>query len=1039
MAVIVIGAGGIGTGIIRRLYQKAYKIKELRDRMSGNNPTIFFVQLDIDTEYERDIDADLRSPANFYVERPQKEVEAALKEDDIFREWWIPSYKPPTQPLKGSLAAGQIRINGRLCFYCNLTSVKELLTDLIQRTQTIETATDENPLKICVVSSLGGGTGSGMFIDLGFLIRKICEEKSVTNYILIGYCLDGTITKSVGRATEIYAYATLTEIDFWMRNYSQYRFRGKGSTDEIKSREAPYDFIYLIQEQTRNGKRFVGGSETKLNQYKNFVAECLLLMLEGERKEEEGTVTDRFYVANELKTLIQLGIPGLKWAGIGLGSITFPLDEINDFILSKYLFDEWERGAPLEKGTLPQLEEKIKEWKIAESHNAGLFSYLGGVINRFPMLKSDIIEDIKQKLSKKTDKSSILNQYDLLGDLSNSKWTENMQECKERCERELSDYYTKILNIIKNEIVNNASLLRFEETVKWINDMIKEINENKKAIQKGKPGNTSNEIKKEIEKIRTSILNPPMFDLFGRKQRQAIGKFIDTLASWRNTLLKENLFPLIEKFYNDLEKDLESIKNALERIKFIYTEVLNEFNKKATLPPVEFLQAFRTQNNEYPLKIKLGYTEANIIERVYKPVKERIKSREAALIHDLETKTGISEMIDRILTNYTEKVNRRQKIAEADRLIGNLKDKLTEFISSSIKGMIENETSFTMDDGLDWYFDEWRDLIKSYKQKSQEKKAELKNTLRDLFGNEADFLWENADSGNKEEWNSRALRGILSFLNDAVEPFMVIDEEREQTLVRRGFTQDIIQRLRIKSVWYPEKSKYGGIISQYASQNGWHAEGVPSSTSITFLNQIGGVELKYLSLLESCREEYLKNISSFRSEQKVASVAPIHADKRFYKEFYTDILSRIEKKDIVILILALGWDLVMRDKRKWYAIHPHTKEKMFIGNSLPKAFNEFNKSRDILSLYREHLNSKIGELSNNAKKNLNNVMQEMEQILKNKCLDTWQKAKPPEHVPGYELWELGKNKLEEYIMKLNPVDISNLLTQIACDISEITP
>ncbi|MEO0297317.1 MAG: hypothetical protein ABIN23_07730, partial [candidate division WOR-3 bacterium] len=171
----------------------------------------------------------------------------------------------------------------------------------------------------------------------------------------------------------------------------------------------------------------------------------------------------------------------------------------------------------------------------------------------------------------------------------------------------------------------------------------------------------------------------------------------------------------------------------------------------------------------------------------------------------------------------------------------------------------------------------------------------------------------------------------------------------------------------------------------------------------------------------------------------VASVAPIHADKRFYKEFYTDILSRIEKKDIVILILALGWDLVMRDKRKWYAIHPHTKEKMFIGNSLPKAFNEFNKSRDILSLYRGELIEKIEHLNKNAPNDPTQVKQEMEQILKDKCLDTWQNAKPPEHVPGYELWELGQEKLEEYIGILNKVGVQNLLTQIASDISEITP
>ncbi len=112
-----------------------------------------------------------------------------------------------------------------------------------------------NQLEIVVVTGIGGGTGSGIFLDMCQILRQVAKETSVIPAKLTGYVVMPDVSlANVAAASgmeapiKCNAYAALKELDFWMRvkehkiHYSmQY---GDGTVIDWK--EPPFDQCILI-------------------------------------------------------------------------------------------------------------------------------------------------------------------------------------------------------------------------------------------------------------------------------------------------------------------------------------------------------------------------------------------------------------------------------------------------------------------------------------------------------------------------------------------------------------------------------------------------------------------------------------------------------------------------------------------------------------------------------------------------------------------------------------------------------------------------
>ena len=155
--------------------------------------------------------------------------------------------------------AGQIRPAARLAFFHNfdeinmkLSSAKARITDsrsinLVKDKHKIKSVNTEK-INVYVITSVSGGTGSGMFLDFGFLIRNLFKNQAISS----SYILLPKIFQGYGKE-RVYAngYAALSELE-------HYNFKNTFSISWKKNephifQPGVYDDVYLIDgENTKN-------------------------------------------------------------------------------------------------------------------------------------------------------------------------------------------------------------------------------------------------------------------------------------------------------------------------------------------------------------------------------------------------------------------------------------------------------------------------------------------------------------------------------------------------------------------------------------------------------------------------------------------------------------------------------------------------------------------------------------------------------------------------------------------------------------------
>ncbi|WP_448376979.1 tubulin-like doman-containing protein [Fervidobacterium sp.] len=219
---------------------------------------------------------------------------------DEIREWF-----PPKADLKANIlsGAGQIRALGRLALFANATTVYENLRDLLALARDYK---DERPsgerrhiyepytphLTVALVGSLAGGTGSGIFLDVAFLLRQLMKDEDQ----LFGYFLlpDIYVNRPGTQNVEANAYAALKELDHFMSLQGTFRYRFGGR--EIEVRKKPFDMVFLVNRENRAGKAF-----TELEDLMELLGLGLYLLAGPLGKEQADTFDNIVHQLNEQK------------------------------------------------------------------------------------------------------------------------------------------------------------------------------------------------------------------------------------------------------------------------------------------------------------------------------------------------------------------------------------------------------------------------------------------------------------------------------------------------------------------------------------------------------------------------------------------------------------------------------------------------------------------------------------------------------------------------------------------------------------------
>jgi hypothetical protein len=275
---MVVGVGGMGTNTVRAVKRR------LRHVWNGNQAPgsarsqenlpgmIQLLALDTEPLVNRLDQEPLFADEFAYMGKfDATRLIANLDQHPEIGRWW--DY--PTIPL-GYIHNGakQLRPIGRLCFFRNYVTFKQLLeTKLanLDKIRDMEVAQNRgfpvigNLQLIYVVSSLCGGTGSGMFMDVAHRIRAhVRNNARVVGIFFLPDVLEGELTSDLQRRRiRANAYAALKELNYFQETQKFSVLYPSEQRELPDTPYAPFDFIFLVGRTNRNGHSLTRKSDAE--------------------------------------------------------------------------------------------------------------------------------------------------------------------------------------------------------------------------------------------------------------------------------------------------------------------------------------------------------------------------------------------------------------------------------------------------------------------------------------------------------------------------------------------------------------------------------------------------------------------------------------------------------------------------------------------------------------------------------------------------------------------------------------------------------
>lgn len=244
--------------------------------------------------------------------------------------------------------AGQIRQVGRLALLANIDKVLPAINDAITSITSADSRRStmaylksagysgveirEKPLRIFTVGSLIGGTGSGMFIDLGYILREdtvrvmMAGQRPISTGIfavpLAGRTRSGVDTRAS-------SYAALRELNHFSDNSTTYDMEYPDGR-HFSSHEPPYDFTFLVS--TQSGRSTLDGPRALVSMIGRRI------VLEATSEFSQKITSNRDNIRKFLAASDERGC-NQNFFTFGLSSIEIPLRNFSTACGARFLVD----------------------------------------------------------------------------------------------------------------------------------------------------------------------------------------------------------------------------------------------------------------------------------------------------------------------------------------------------------------------------------------------------------------------------------------------------------------------------------------------------------------------------------------------------------------------------------------------------------------------------------------------------------------------------------------------------------------------------
>lgn len=318
---IVIGLGGTGYSVLLKLK------KRLKNALGEVPPCITFLSIDT-TEPEDAFNlADDGSLVKLDLGVERYIIQLANTKgyvEDVnshVASWW----PKDLQPTAVNSGATQIRAKGRLSLFADFVEIRRRLREKLDYVTDIRTAqqmdersfrpSERNGIEVYIVSSLAGGTGSGMLLDMSFITRNMLDESSNITGVMV---MPRVFDKQTNSLVNANAYGALKEIEHFMKFRGQDRYVVDYGNEKIDVTRKPFDFLYLI-DNVNGGNG--GKGKTTINDVPtlcSFIAEGLFFQISSAIGTNNNNVLDNIKGAIDDAPRI-LGRSASYWSfGVGV-------------------------------------------------------------------------------------------------------------------------------------------------------------------------------------------------------------------------------------------------------------------------------------------------------------------------------------------------------------------------------------------------------------------------------------------------------------------------------------------------------------------------------------------------------------------------------------------------------------------------------------------------------------------------------------------------------------------------------------------------
>lgn len=261
-AILFVGLGGTGADALLRIKNqiKSRMILPRDDKgvITADVPSnIAFLAIDSDGDTERktygqvgfnEYGEDFQSIA--VDDLPSVIASIHTGSDTVIKSW----FDKGINAVAGKNGAGGIRQIGRLLLFKNIS---EVVGKIKNRIDDISDGT--NGLWIFLVTGIAGGTGSGTFLDMAYLLRHVAKNVAfVANTQLFGYIVTPDVNERNGGDRDMLysnGFACLKELDYWMSSdeHGKAFVQQYSPTLTVNMLAQPYDFCHIITAQDFKG------------------------------------------------------------------------------------------------------------------------------------------------------------------------------------------------------------------------------------------------------------------------------------------------------------------------------------------------------------------------------------------------------------------------------------------------------------------------------------------------------------------------------------------------------------------------------------------------------------------------------------------------------------------------------------------------------------------------------------------------------------------------------------------------------------------